>query len=64
MKDFITRYETMNIDGAEAFYDGAIIGELIRCKDCKHYVDYHCELLDDLYTQPKFFCAWGEKKTE
>ena len=69
MKDFITRYETMKIDGAEAFYDGAIIGELIRCKDCKHNngtADFvSCLYVGEMYAKTgENYCSLAEKKTD
>ena len=43
------------------------MGDLVRCRDCKHYTDdemeyYHycgswCEQVD-----PDGFCAWGERR--
>lgn len=43
-------------------------GEIVRCKDCKHYIDGEC-MVDDgngdylrLTVPPTHFCAWGERR--
>lgn len=38
-------------------------GELIRCKDCRHYMPdkrYECFLHDE-HTEPENYCSWAKK---
>ena len=40
-----------------------IKGELVRCKDCKHYDGKWCLLLDMVNSDMgDWFCAYGERK--
>ena len=47
------------------------VGELIRCKECKHFHEYAfredewilCRLTN-LYTDGDKYCAWAERRTE
>lgn len=48
--------------------DGATIGiclarekELVRCKDCKHYMTIHCTC-DGCCISDDWFCADGERR--
>ena len=43
--------------------DAVITGELIRCRDCKHYRDGYC-LLNDIGTTKNWFCADGKRRVE
>ena len=43
--------------------DVTITGELIRCRDCKHYRDGYC-LLNDIGTTKNWFCADGKRRVE
>lgn len=40
--------------------------EIVRCKDCKHYVEYHklCKGMDQYtcHMNPDDFCSYGERK--
>ena len=45
---------------------GKIVGELVRCKDCKHYtggLDGYCEKWFRKTGGNMFFCADGEKES-
>ena len=45
------------------------VGELIRCKDCKHYQEsyvgpfYECDL-DDSYREENDYCSQAERKEQ
>ena len=44
-------------------------GELIRCKDCKHWMNEHlCKKLSAYYgsinTDADFFCGYAERRSE
>ena len=45
---------------------GRIVGDLIRCKDCKHWSgdddETYCEELGILNTHYNSYCSWAEKK--
>lgn len=48
---------------------GTLHGEIVRCRDCVHYMSgSRCNLQDDfnefhwLDVEPDGFCAWGERK--
>lgn len=45
--------------------------EIVRCRDCKHYMDYeheyepnlgYCRFHDMEEVRDSQFCAWGERK--
>lgn len=44
----------------------------VRCKDCKHYMEYpttkrmccYVHLLTPHHMQPEHFCSYGERKTD
>ena len=44
--------------------------EVVRCKDCKHYMEHpatkrmccYVHLLTPHHTQPEHFCSYGERK--
>ena len=37
--------------------------QLVRCKDCKYYGRYSCELAEGLAKQtPESYCSYGERK--
>ena len=46
------------------------MGDLVRCRDCKHYHDKFngCDEFGDMWhdeyanVEPDGFCAWGERK--
>lgn len=61
MKEYIVKADHL-IDG----YGMQAVGELIRCKDCKHK-----HIKDNVWTCPfglpagcDFYCGYGERKTE
>ena len=66
MKEYLYQIEDDESDESEVF-----IGwirrhgkELIRCKDCKHYLaGQYCLNIDD-YSKPTDFCSWAERKEE
>ena len=43
-------------------------GEIVRCRDCTHYIDGECMVEDGngdylrLTVPPSHFCAWGERR--
>lgn len=37
--------------------------EVVRCEDCIHNVNNICDSVD-IYTDDKFYCAFGERATE
>lgn len=50
----------------EEMADGkfAVISELVRCKDCKHYQGLaECELIGDCMGTYGF-CSWGERSED
>ena len=63
MKELIVKENKFPIraDGLEICYDTQykIIGEIIRCKDCKHWRG-HCLRGND--GKPDWYCADGERK--
>lgn len=72
-KDWIVRFYANHNDIPEGHADGGIVGELIRCKDCKHYDGYYCHNKwwgdgHGNYTPPikgeDGFCDWAERKEE
>ena len=47
----------------------ADVVEVVRCKDCKHYVAEYCTRdikgrTNMFYMQPDDFCSYGERKDE
>ena len=76
MKEWIARYWANHKDIPEGHYDGEVVAELIRCKDCKYYrADGDCwhEWDNDgrIYYQsiinepnPDDYCSRAERKEE
>jgi len=60
-----------NEETGEAVFKPKIVSKLVRCRDCKHYLNSNekCELIDTrlhFYETDKVwaadcFCAWGER---
>ena len=49
----------------------ADVVEGVRCKDCKHYINWgdcitcqHWTLFEDVSTDPNAFCSYGERRAE
>ena len=61
MREYIVQYERKESDNPKDkcdLCDHAIVGEVVRCKDCKHWkIDSHC----DGYRSAEDFCSWGER---
>ena len=38
------------------------IGELVRCKDCRHRDLFSCPLADNDFQKDEDFCSWGERR--
>ena len=45
----------------DGWYAPVIGQELVRCKDCKHWVDELCEEWDYVSTDEEFWCKMGER---
>jgi len=53
-------------------YGYKLTGEIIRCRDCKHYITKFRDEYDDTvwcglhagYVEPDGFCAWGERRAQ
>lgn len=66
-KDWIVRFYASHNDIPGGHADGEIVGELIRCKDCKHYyalneVRGNCSEYNFVEKIPIDFCSWAERK--
>lgn len=73
-KDWIVRYYANHDDIPEGLSDGHIVRELIKCKECKHFLkarnedEYDsCSILFEmqdvpLETDEDKYCAWAERK--
>ena len=54
---YITRGEFVD------FLPSADVAEIVRCKDCKHYINRQCDCFDGLCCpKPDDFCSYGERK--
>lgn len=63
-KDWIVRYYASHDDIPEGKYDGHIVRELIRCKDCvNHEPEDYCHIRDGLWYDNDY-CSSGERKTD
>ena len=40
-----------------------IVGELVRCKDCRYRQGNTCDY-SAVWVRPNGFCQWGERKEE
>lgn len=47
-KDWIVRFYANHNDIPEGHADGRIVGELIRCKECRFYQGKYCTAWDDV----------------
>lgn len=69
-EEWICRYYASHADIPSGEQDGALVGKIIRCKDCKYY--QHGKYADDWlwcmmnhhYTDEEKYCAWAERKEE
>ena len=73
----------MKVEKVQGLYSGVtfpvsyVVGEIVRCSDCRHFVskgthrfdggkvnDDFCEYIRSwmLQVSPDGFCAWGERK--
>ena len=49
---------------------GEVKGEIVRCRDCKHYENYTCNSWQwhnwdaPIEVEPDGFCAWGERRKD
>jgi hypothetical protein len=67
MTEFIIKAADWAIDyDGNSLFKGA--EEIVRCRDCKHYIDGECMVEDGngdylrLTVPPTHFCAWGERE--
>lgn len=53
---------TLNGEILSEFYHP--VDNLVRCKDCKRYIEqaHECEALNQGCIKPDFFCGYGERK--
>ena len=55
-------------DDGQRIGDLTVIGELVRCKDCKHWSwsddETYCEELGIFNTHHNSYCSWGKKKDD
>lgn len=64
-KEWVVSSEDLGCDGAYFSYT-----EVVRCRDCKYFDGECCDRYADETlgyshsTQPNFFCAVGERKTD
>ena len=61
-KDYIVE---LRDEEADELMDDHWVGELVRCKDCKHWEQSngHCPF-NSIFTNEEWFCADGERKIE
>ena len=78
MKEYIFKIDGIlfNEETGEGVMKPEVMGELIRCKDCKHCyeskvlicgcpkVSYWCEGKRNLRVEPDDYCSWAERKEE
>lgn len=62
MKEWIARYWASHKDIPEGHYDGEVVAELIRCKDCKHMGEVYLVSLPWL-EQKEHRCRYWEHQT-
>jgi len=60
-------YALYNEDTGEACFKPKMVGELVRCKDCKHTKDdgcgaIYCKKWDRWEMPEDYFCADGERR--
>lgn len=59
MKEFIFR----GTDDGEILNDEPVC-EIVRCKDCKHFVGYGWCILTRERHKESWFCPYGERRTD
>lgn len=71
MREYIVQYERKEADNPKDKCDlcnHAIVGEVVRCKDCKNWRESHSEdeesycYIDGRTTDSTDFCSWGERR--
>lgn len=64
MKEYIMA----DYDGGQKIGDLTVVGELVRCKDCKYYEEQDETIGTCLLTESgahiKGYCAWADRREE
>ena len=64
MASIVEQIVRITTDGEET--KAEVIGEVVRCKDCKHYRDSFpydiCDVFDEMATDEDDFCSYGVRK--
>ena len=61
-KDFFTRdYMLLNFEQYIHLMPAVDVVEVVRCKDCKHYL-FCCRTIRTGGNRPDDFCSYGERK--
>lgn len=55
--DFFERFEIDNAPTVDAV-------EVVRCKDCQHYEDNRCSLLEYFFHKEDDYCSWGGRRED
>ena len=69
LREIIVRF-TVNDDPddkASVKVNGEVVGDITRCKDCKHFgTDPKWPICSehDVETDPDYFCSWAERKED
>lgn len=67
MSEYISEY-IVRETGYPGTLNQEIVGELVRCKDCKYYEETNSRIGTCLLTisgaEVDGFCAWGERKDD
>lgn len=68
-REFIVLYSRRSADNPQDkcdLCDHAIIGEIVRCKDCRFWKNEHLCLVMSRYgtmeTKAEHYCSWGERR--
>lgn len=72
MEEYIVQYDCTDLEtGTEYDYHGRILGDLIRCKDCKYQdkgenesESWNMCRMHNISTYDEAFCSWGRKREE
>ena len=64
MTELIIRYAEPSGIADRTVIPSEVVGELVRCKDCRHRDLFSCPLADNDFQKDDDYCSWGEKREE
>ena len=59
---FLAKHPKLTVDGCTAYKDATNIVEVVRCKDCKYFVEEEFCMGIGIICKFDDFCSYGERR--